>query len=147
MVPAPLFASPAPTIAPAGLTVVPTFPSVNLDPADPADAVVRTHLGIGGVLHAVAIARTEPPEQADQTLTFNWRVGTSLANSAPVQAVLTLKPHFVLNRVGVAGFAVGVNADFTLESSDGTAIALEGADPQVTVIAPAPERRRQARSR
>jgi hypothetical protein len=38
----------------------------------------------------------------------------------------------------VAGFTVGANTDFTLESSDGTPIVLEGADPQVTVVAPAP---------
>jgi large repetitive protein len=137
-VPAPNFATPAPTIAPAALPVTPVVTALVLDPADPVDVALRTHLGTGGVAYAVAVDRAEPPEEADQTLTFNWRVGASAANSAAVKATITLKPHFTLNRGGgAAGFSVSVNTEFTLEASDGTALALEGADPQITVVPPA----------
>jgi hypothetical protein len=134
MVPAPNFATPAPVIAPAGLPVTPRFLAITLDPNDPVDAAARVHLGPGGVAYSVTVDRTEPPEEADQTITFNWRVGTSAADSAAVQGTITLRPHFVLNRVGATGFGVARNTNFTLESSDGTPIALEGADPQVTVV-------------
>jgi hypothetical protein len=113
--------------------VNPVVAGVVLDQTDPVQDAVFKFLA-GGVCHSVAFKKEEPPEEADQIVSFDWRVGTSQAASAPVRAQVTLKPHFTLTRA--AGFTVNVNDEFTLDSSDGAAIALEGADAQVELVAP-----------
>jgi hypothetical protein len=128
LVPAPRFATPPPT----NTGALPVAPAVTPE-ATVSDAT-RAFLGADGVAYRIALAAQQPPEQ-DVTVELNWTLGASAADSAPVKASLTLKPHFELNRSGGGGFDVARGTAIALESSDGTAIALEGAVPGLVTTA------------
>ncbi len=123
LVPAPPFQTPPPAL----VSAVVITPQVAVDQA--ASDAVRVALGPVGVAYRINVDVRQPPE-ADVVVTFNWRVGTSAADSAPVTATFTLKPNFQLN---AASFNVARGGDITLESSDGTQMGLEDGGAGVTL--------------
>ena len=129
LVPAPPFQTPAPAL----VSAVAITPTVAADAA--VSDTARDLLGPLGVAYVITIADREPPED-DVVITFNWRVGTTVPNSAPVTARLTLRPHFQLTPAGA--IAVAPNGDVTLTSSDGTLMTFEDGGAGVTLAAVQP---------
>ena len=128
LVPAPPFQTPPPAI----VSPVSVNPAITPEPSSDAG---RDVLGVGGVAYKIVFNEQEPPE-ADVAVRFDWRVGTSPADSAAVTATLTLKPHFQLN--AASGFVVPHGNTITLESSDGTLMAFQdgGAGVSLDTVQP-----------
>ena len=125
-----LLLAPAPIVVASISTAVTGTPTLTpaITPLTPVPAAAQGFVRDGGVL-TVLFPAFQPPE-AQATVTITIPVGPSGSAPVPVTCQVTVDPHFTLD--SATGFNLTPASPLTLQSSDGTNIALVGSIAGVT---------------